>query len=498
MILEKMKKMVSCCLLIMLFVCGVYLTKAYAAEFSDAVPIQVNEIITGSVTKGYNYEQNYYMFTLEAPGSVTIHFENPIQDSSNECWKVSLYDEEHHALLSSSMRGNYTSHNCVSMGVPEGIYYVKVTSAYSSEAASTDMYSFSVNYTMSDTWEKEINDSFLAATMVRPNVSYSGTTCDGYNYDPDYYYVELEEAGSLTVNFSNPLQGHTSSCWKVSLYNESYGKMYSQSIYGNAASTNLPAMGLDAGKYYVLVESANSSSAASIDVYALTLNFTPSDMWEKEDNDSFKTATPIEAEKVYYGTTCDGYSYEKDYYSVNIPANGTYNIQFDAPDQNSTNRFWNVYLYDSSYQEIASMDIYGNGATQRITKMLAADIYYIRVSSSYSSDAASTDIYELTVTKYVFNPIKPKKVTLVSAKAGNNMAVLSWKKVSGASGYEVYMSRSKSGGYKRIRTLSATSYKKKGLTRGQRYYFKVRAYRYGADGRKVNGSFSNVKSVLVK
>lgn len=61
-----MKRVVLCCMFVMLFVCGIYFTKACAAEFSDAVPIQVNQTITGNVTEGYADEQDYYMFTLAA------------------------------------------------------------------------------------------------------------------------------------------------------------------------------------------------------------------------------------------------------------------------------------------------------------------------------------------------------------------------------------------------------------------------------------------------
>lgn len=495
--LEKMKKLVQCCMLAVLFACGCCFIRVHAAEFTDAVPVQVNQTVTGNVTEGYGDQQNYYMFTTTYPGSISINFANPMQNSSNSYWRVVLYNWEYKELLTEEIYGNKSITDLTSMGIPAGTYYVKVESTSYSKACSLDVYSLCINYTMSDAWEKELNDEFISASALTTNTPYYGTTKAGYGDEKDYYFVELEESGSMTVNFSNPLQKDTSEYWQVYLYDDEYTQIYGKNISGNVASTNLPATGLDAGRYYILVTSTVYGRAMSKDVYTLTLDFTASNVWEKERNEDFTTATQIETDTVYYGTTSAGYGYEKDYYSVDIPADGNYNIQIDTPNQQSNNCFWQVYLYDSSYAQLSSLDIYGNKTTHQITQKLEADTYYILVASSVYADAKSTDTYELLVTKKAAVSEKPKKVTLKSVKAGKNQATISWNKLTGVSGYEIYMSRSKSGGYKKIKTLSATSYKKSGLTRGKRYYFKVRAYKY-VDGRKINGAFSSVKSALIK
>lgn len=72
-----------------------------------------------------------------------------------------------------------------------------------------------------------------------------------------------------------------------------------------------------------------------------------------------------------------------------------------------------------------------------------------------------------------------------------------WKAVSGASGYEVYMSTSKKKGFKKIYTGGRKSYTKSKLKRGKTYYFKARTYRY-VNGVKVYSSYSSVKSIKMK
>ncbi len=93
----------------------------------------------------------------------------------------------------------------------------------------------------------------------------------------------------------------------------------------------------------------------------------------------------------------------------------------------------------------------------------------------------------------------PSQVKLSSVKkSGSRKAKVTWKKVAGASGYEVYM-RTGTGKYKRVKTLtSATkvSYTKSGLKKGNKYGFRVRAYK-NVGSTKVYGSYSGTKSVKI-
>ena len=94
---------------------------------------------------------------------------------------------------------------------------------------------------------------------------------------------------------------------------------------------------------------------------------------------------------------------------------------------------------------------------------------------------------------------KPGKPSLSSVKntSGKKIAVKLSKKVSGASGYEVQYSTSSkfSSGVKTLKTAS-TSVTLKNLTKGKKYYVRVRAYKTDSMG-KIYGSYSSVKSVKV-
>ncbi len=87
----------------------------------------------------------------------------------------------------------------------------------------------------------------------------------------------------------------------------------------------------------------------------------------------------------------------------------------------------------------------------------------------------------------------------LSLTAGKKKATIKWRKVAGASGYEVFMSTSKSGKYKGIKSANQKTYTftKTGLTKGKTYYFKVRTYKK-VNGKKVYSAYSTIKAIKVK
>lgn len=92
------------------------------------------------------------------------------------------------------------------------------------------------------------------------------------------------------------------------------------------------------------------------------------------------------------------------------------------------------------------------------------------------------------------------KTPAITLKAGKKRIKVSWKKIKGVNGYEIYRSTKKKKGYKKIKTASKASivaYTNKGLTKKKKYYYRIRAYKT-VNGRKVYSSYSSVKSVKSK
>ena len=104
-----------------------------------------------------------------------------------------------------------------------------------------------------------------------------------------------------------------------------------------------------------------------------------------------------------------------------------------------------------------------------------------------------------TGTKTLSYKIVPKKTSISRVSAGKKKATVSYKKVSGISGYQVKAgtNRAVTKGTK-TKNTTKTKYTMKSLKSKKRYYFKVRTYYTTSAGKKVYSSWSGVKSVKVK
>ncbi len=115
------------------------------------------------------------------------------------------------------------------------------------------------------------------------------------------------------------------------------------------------------------------------------------------------------------------------------------------------------------------------------TKLTTGKKYYYKVRAVNGTKKGA-----FSRKKYAIPKLK-KTTGAKAASAGYNSLKLTWKKVNGAKGYQVYRATSKNGTYSKVKTTTALSFTNTKLTTGKTYYYKVRAYkkvgsktRYGA------------------
>lgn len=131
------------------------------------------------------------------------------------------------------------------------------------------------------------------------------------------------------------------------------------------------------------------------------------------------------------------------------------------------------------------------------TGLKAGTTYYYKIRS-YKTVSGIKVYGEFTTVKSMKLTVPtPKNVKLTGSSA--NSLKVSWSKVSDASGYEIYRAMSKTGIYKKIKTITSgttTSFTDKSLTKGKTYYYKIRAYKT-IDGSKKYSSYSDIISKKV-
>lgn len=146
-------------------------------------------------------------------------------------------------------------------------------------------------------------------------------------------------------------------------------------------------------------------------------------------------------------------------------------------------------IYNSANQLVAKTA----KTAYTVKKLKSMKTYSYKVRPYVISDGVTYYGGFSAVEKVMTKPARPS----VKLSAGVNQIRISWKKIKGVSGYVVYRSGRKSGGYTKVKTLkrsSATSYTNKNLKSSKKYYYKVRAFKT-VNGKKVYSSYSSVKSI---
>lgn len=166
-----------------------------------------------------------------------------------------------------------------------------------------------------------------------------------------------------------------------------------------------------------------------------------------------------------------------------------------------------INLSSSSIKKITNQTYSGKAITPKITVM-----YHnvaLKLNQDYSitySNNKKTGLATVTVlgkgrysgTKKITFIIVPKVVTFSSIKSTKTKtATLSWKKTTGATGYQVSYATSKKGRYQSAGSSTSLSFIQKNLKKGKTYYFKVRAYKTILNTRQY-GAYSAIKSVKIK
>lgn len=158
---------------------------------------------------------------------------------------------------------------------------------------------------------------------------------------------------------------------------------------------------------------------------------------------------------------------------------------------------YEVYQYNSKTKKYAKIaTVKGTSYTKTGLKTGTKYIYKVR---AYKTSGGKT-VYSVYAKAVSAKPV-PAKVTKVKAvNKSKKSAKITWKKVSGASGYRVYRATKKNGKYKLVKTIKknkTVKYTNKKLKKGKKYYYKVRAYK-NVGKKKVFGKYSSIVKVTVK
>jgi hypothetical protein len=208
--------------------------------------------------------------------------------------------------------------------------------------------------------------------------------------DNDYYKLTPTSNGEINLTFNHLYVDNDSVYWYIKVY------LYSDGTYTELSSTtvngtdnekiSLPMIGAVASKTYYV----NISTRWDVTVgkeYTLTTDFNSTEYAEKENNESYYTATNCQLNKSYTG--CMGSSSDEDFYKIIAQNNGCIKLNFNHQYVDNDSVYWYVSIFnyaDGEYNELSSVTINGKDNESVELPMIgavASGVYYVKVTTRW-------------------------------------------------------------------------------------------------------------------
>lgn len=173
-------------------------------------------------------------------------------------------------------------------------------------------------------------------------------------------------------------------------------------------------------------------------------------------------------------------------WAIVVVPNSVTNAKATSSSYNSINVTWNAVIGANCYEVFRSTS--SNGTYSIVARVITLNfnngglatgrVYYYKVRSYRTVGTAKVYCNYWSNISYV--KVVPAAVVNVKAVRTSSKSIrITWNKVTGASGYEVFRSTTSNGTYSVVARTSYlySYYNNSGLTTGRTYYCKVRSYR---------------------
>ena len=345
---------------------------------NEANKIEVNQKVIGNVDD--DDDEDWYVFTLPEDGVFTIDMEQ-VTNASSEC-EVDMYDASLNWQTGCDPSSSFHSKR---FNYGKGTtFYIRINCYY-----SDGDYTFTINFKETKgKWEIEDNNSKNRADKLSGKMK--GTILG--EDDEDWFKYTAPANGYVDFKFINEDGIVTSDGWYFTVYDKNLTELASWNI---ETDSTLGAFTVNK-KTVLYIKISNQYSYASMtdNLYSITPGFKATDYVEKEDNNSFKKATKIQANKSYVGVR--NYEDDEDYYKFVAPANGTYKVSFTVEAEVSNG--YDVVLYGPTKKEIKTLSDLTDDSSAKI-KMKKGKTYYIHVNRHSTYSYSWLAKYKVKVTK---------------------------------------------------------------------------------------------------
>ena len=425
-----------------------------------------------------------FKMTILEDSFLSMEFKVPRQ-IQKDTLKIGLYDSSMENVLSEATNTENPYLKTKEILCPAGVYYVRVenVSKYS-ELQFVDDYSFNLN-----------QRPYKYVTVIKIPSTQTITEGQSFTMTPTITPSDAEDT-SVKWSSSNPYVATVDENGKVTA--KAVGTtdiVVTAADRGTVSATCTLTVQERVIKYVTEIGIAGEKSVKQGTAFSVAPVITPGDAENKALR--WQSSNPAVVEVDSNG---------------NMMANrcGTARITVTAQDRDMVSASCVVTVYNTvRYNLNGGTNNGGNPSTfyGNTTNLLNPTRRGYTFSGWYSDKGFKKKVTQITsgnvgnTTFYAkWKKVSVRKTTITSfANKSGKKALVKYKAISGASGYEIVYSTDKK--VKKNRTTVKTKAKSrtlKGLKKGKTYYVKVRAYKTDSTGLVVYGKYSAIKKVKIK
>ncbi|MCH5198821.1 MAG: hypothetical protein J1E34_07940 [Oscillospiraceae bacterium] len=363
----------------------------YEIEYNDSYT-RYTEIYPGVSLKGSasyylsGQDTDWFMFRNDSDAYFSLTFAHEELSQATVAFKVSIFNSDMTELYSGNSLLSSSIISSGNIGLPEGIYFICVANRV---YTGVD-YTLSLERRSSYKFETETNDSMSSSDILLPGVPVRGALSSRSGVsDKDYFSITNENSGYIKLELKNiePASSYKGYVRRISIADPSGNIIYSSLIADNAESLSSPNIGLDAGTYYIIIDD-NDLYHSSSD-YELSFNFTETNGWEKEFNNTPVYATPILEDIPVSGTISDAETdFDTDYFVITAENSGKMTVYFSHDKGITSREIFRISLYNRDMEQVGNTLVsFDNKESVSADFDVSPGVYYVKVTSgSYSSD----------------------------------------------------------------------------------------------------------------
>ncbi len=347
----------------------------------NELPLGVTMNGSASVLPGGEADVDTYLFRITEKGYTILYFEHENDDTNikdNVAWRITLTDEKGNEYFYTSSTMEKAMLNSGIMGLPEGYYYITV----SSHMYTNVSYSLNVSFTKDSAVEQEFNDTAETAEKIAVNTEKVGSVTSRYSVaDRDYFAFTMNNDGFIVLDFIHEAVSEEKAGWNISVLDANGKTIYNSVSNWNQDILQTPNIGLTKGDYFIRIDADDIYHNSM--VYRLILLTVQNTNWETEPNN-----TPAEADVLLPGTAINGamvetgVDYDRDWFRITAESEKELDISFGhIRTEEKGKEGWIVSLLDSNGNILRKISVDWDVEEVHINANVNAGDYYILIET---------------------------------------------------------------------------------------------------------------------